>query len=615
MKKYSAIIAGILSLMLVFGLALTGCDTGGEDGSGYNNGDNNGTGANAKSITVNMQKPSNWPQLYVYAWDDSGTEYTGAEPGTELTASSGGFYSYNVPSAEYGYINVRYSDGGSKSTFDIQGVESNTYFTSAGVYTGDSSKIRLAASSTSSFPSSTFTGIPTTTTVTLNWSLIPDADAYVLYDEITSWWDEDTEDTSDDWERTYWHIQKALPREQTSLLDDNYGEYLEADTTYAWKLMAVKWNENADFTGIAGKLGEVLERDEISELDEQKFSSNYTVIHDFGELTVKTLEGTLPAPGGLQILQEELAPTSVALQWNPVAEADYYMVWWWNNGSDGRDADWYYIEAAFDTSYVDADEEFISPNSTYKYRVEARADDHGDGPLYGKWSNEVTVTTPPEPAPSLASGGDSSVFRAAAASKQPIPAPSSPTLSVSSKGVVTVSVTGSSSKNRKFEIYQYGGGPGNFLVTVSGKKATLTKEIKNLPAGSSVSVMAKEVPGGSGSSYQYSTASYTASTSFSMPSNSVSVPPKLEAFITLKGTTGTGKNTVKFFTITVTGWPSYGAASHSYTIKASGTVQPSGSWNGDTFTGTIKTSSKVDFTITPYISGKVQTALKKTAKI
>jgi hypothetical protein len=436
--------------------------------------------------------------------------------------------------------------------------------------------------------------------------LFPDADAYVLYDEFIAWGDEDTDDPSDDWERTFWHLQKALPREQTSLLDDNYGEYLEADTPYKWKLVAVKWNENADFTGVVGKLGEVLERDEISESDEQKFSANYTVIHDFGEITVTTLEGTLPAPGGLRILDEELSPTSVALQWNPVAEADYYMVWWWNDGSDGRDEGWYYIEAAFDTSYVDADEEFIFPNSTYKYLVEARADDHGDGPLYGQWSDEVTVTTPAEPAASLAYSGASSIVRAAAKSKDSIPKPSAPSLSVSSKGVVTVSITGSSSKFRKFEIYRVAGSGGAKLDTVSGKKTTLTKEIKNLPAGSSVSIFVKELPGGSGSTYQYPTASYTDSANSSYAS--IFVPPKLDVFIKAGSITGKGSNTVKSFSVTVKGWPS-GAPYHSHTIKASSGAL-TGTWSGDTYTGTIKTSSKVTFTITPYVSGKAYTALK-----
>jgi hypothetical protein len=603
-------------LVIAFMLLATGCDTGNNpvDKSGQEGDDEPIT--QSRSITVNMQKPAGWPQLYVYAWDDSGTEYTGAAPGTELTDSSGGFYAYNVPSAEYGYINVRFSDGGSHSTLDIQGIESNTYFTSAGAYTGDSSKILIAASSDGSFPASTFTGIPATTTINLSWSFIPDADAYVLYDEVTSWGDEDTDDPSDDWERTYWHLQKALPREQTSLLDDNYGEYLDADTPYSWKLVAIKWNENADFTGISGNLGEVLERDEISELDEQKFSLNYTVIHDFGDITVTTLEGTLPAPGALQILAEELSPASVALQWDPVTGADYYMVWWWNDGSDGRDEGWYYIEAAFDTSYVDADENFIFPNSTYKYLVEARADDHGEGPLYGRWSEEVTITTPAEPVTSLAYIGASSIGRAAAA-KQAIPAPSAPKLSISTKGVVTVSITGSSSKNRKFEIYQKKNGNYTKFDTVSGKKATFTKEMKNLTPGASVSIALKELPSGGTSAHAYLTSKYTVS-SFS-PSSSITVPPKLEAFITSK-TTGSGKKAVKEINIAVKGWPS-DAVAHYYEIIpkfSSGSGKPpmpTGDWSRyDTYTGTIKTSNKIYFIITPYMGGKAQTALK-TGKI
>jgi hypothetical protein len=287
------------------------------------------------------------------------------------------------------------------------------------------------------------------------------------------------------------------------------------------------------------------------------------------------------------------------------------MVWWWNDGSDGRDEDWYYIEAAFDTSYVDADEEFIFPSSTYKYKVEARADDHGDGPLYGKWSNAVTVTTPAEPAASLAYGGASSIARAASKAKI-TPAPSAPTLSISAKGVVTVSIANDSSKSRKFDIYLSNGNP---LDTVSGGKATLTKELKNLQAGSSVAIKVQEVPYGANTNYKYSTNLYNTASDFSSLAYIV-VPPKLEAFAAPTGTTGKGSNTVKSFTVTVKGWPSSGAASHTYAIKASsGTQQPSGKWVGDTYTGTIKTANKVSFTITPILSGnKTQTPLT-TAKI
>jgi hypothetical protein len=107
------------------------------------------------------------------------------------------------------------------------------------------------------------------------------------------------------------------------------------------------------------------------------------VVYDFGELEVETLESSLPAPTGLQVAST--TPTSVELTWNKTPGADYYMVWWYDDEAD----EWLYIEEAYDNHYIDADEEFIFPNSSYKYLVVA----HNER-TYSKDSNEVTATTP-----------------------------------------------------------------------------------------------------------------------------------------------------------------------------------------------------------------------------
>ncbi|MDR3170955.1 MAG: starch-binding protein [Treponema sp.] len=593
--KNKTFFTGILSLALVFGMLLfVGCPT--EDDGGNNTGGDNPGGENpggnttGTNITLYMAKPASWSNLYAYVWDDSGKEFTATTPGTALTTQSNGFYSYQAQSAEYGYVNVRFSDGGSNATLDILDVEADTYYKSAGTLSGNSSKVKLVAGSTGSFTTPALSGTPASTTITLNWGFIPDADAYVMYDEFVEF-DDDDEEIPDS---EYWHFQKVLPREQTSFLDNNYGEYLEANCTYAWKLVAVKWNDNFDFSSVLDM--------EDDDLAVEEFSKNYTVLHDFGELEVTTTEGTLPAPQGLQILTEELAPTSVALMWNPVEEAEYYMVWWWNDGSDGRDEGWYYIEAAFDTQYVDADEEFIFPNSTHKYKVEARCDDKGEGPLYGRYSNDISVTTPSAPAGNIVNTGGPLY---ATVQKPQIPTPAAPTVTSKASGKVTVTMSNLGTKSRKFEVLQIIGGGANVLGTISGSKATQTKDV-SVTAGANVYIAVREVPYGTTSSYLYKTSSYIASSaSSSMPVFSF---PKLNVSGKLASTSGTGKNTVKTVKVTVTGWPS-GAAYHEYVVKAStGTIN--GTWSGDTYTGTIKTSSKITITVTPYVGGKPGTALK-----
>lgn len=91
--------------------------------------------ANTKNITVYMEKPNAWSQLYAYVWDDGGTVYSDDAPGTALTAkNANGYYSFQANQAEYGYINVRFSDGSASSSIDILGVEDDTYYKSAGTY-------------------------------------------------------------------------------------------------------------------------------------------------------------------------------------------------------------------------------------------------------------------------------------------------------------------------------------------------------------------------------------------------------------------------------------------------------------------------------------------------
>jgi hypothetical protein len=391
MKK-KTLFTGILSLALVFGMLLfvgcpteddggsntggdnTGGDNTGGDNTGGDNtgGDNTGGDTTGKNITVYMEKPAGWSQLYAYVWDDSGKEFTATTPGTALTTASSGFYSYQAQSAENDYINVRFSDGGSNATLDILGVDSNTYYKSLGTFSTDSSKVRLNASTNGTFTAPTFkTSEVTDKTITLTWGVIPEADDYVLYDEFSEY-DDDGHHILDS---EYWHFQNAFSKKDTSFLDDNYGQKLDPEWKFKWKLIAVRYKDGIDVSTI----------EDLGDMSEEEFSAYYTPIYDYGELEARTAEGTLPAPQNLRVT--EVDATSVALSWDPVNVADYYMVWWW----DEEEGEWNSVETAYDPEYIDADESFIFPNSTYKYKVEARTDE-----FYGKRSLEVSATTSAE---------------------------------------------------------------------------------------------------------------------------------------------------------------------------------------------------------------------------
>lgn len=369
---------GILSLGLVFGLILTGCPTETDDGSGNNSNTPstpntpNDPQDSSKNIAVYLEKPTNWSKVYAYVWDDSGKEYSESSPGTLLTTQSGGFYSYEAQSPEYGYVNVRFNDGASQSTLDIFGVDTDTWYKQAGTYSADTSKILLNQNNSAAIAIPKFHASEVTdSTVTLAWESIPGIDGYILYDEFIEFDDNDEEIPDSE----YWHFQKAFVPSERGLLDDNYGEYLDPESIYTWKLIAVKYKENADLSGL-----DSLDPDFISEKD---YSPYYTVVYDFGELEVETKESSLPAPANLRVTNT--GPTSVELEWNAVPDADYYMVWWYDEDTD----EWLYIEEAYANKYIDADEEFIFPDSSYKYLVVA----HNER-TYSKDSNEITASTP-----------------------------------------------------------------------------------------------------------------------------------------------------------------------------------------------------------------------------
>ena len=109
-KRKNLYVLGILAFALVFGLFMAACDNGLGSSS---------VPSDTIDITVYMQKPSEWSQLYAYVWDEAGKEYSNSGNGTMMIGpGSDGFYSFKTNSPDYGYVNVRFNDGGSKSSLD-----------------------------------------------------------------------------------------------------------------------------------------------------------------------------------------------------------------------------------------------------------------------------------------------------------------------------------------------------------------------------------------------------------------------------------------------------------------------------------------------------------------
>jgi hypothetical protein len=539
MKKRT-VFTGILSLALVFGMLLfVGCpaeddggnNTGGDNTSGDNTGgdntgggntggdntggdntggDNTGGNTTSKNITVYMEKPADWSQLYAYVWDDSGKEFTAATPGTALTTASSGFYSYQAQSVEYGYVNVRFNDGGSNTTLDILGVDADTYYKSAGAYSGDSSQVLVRSSNTATITTPQFkTKEKTDSTITLTWDTVPGIDGYVLYDEFFKFDDNDKQIPGSE----FWHFQRWFVPGEREFLDDNYGQYLDPDYSFKWKLVAVKYKDNADLSGL-----DSIAPDYLSESD---YSPYYTVVHNFGELEVKTLESSLPAPTNLQVVAT--GSTSVELTWNKVPSAEYYMVCWYDDEAD----EWLYIEEAYDNQYIDADEEFIFPDSSYKYLVVAHSEK-----TYSKDSNEITAYTKPAGSASIVRSA-SDISRAVA-----VNAPPSSVVAEADSSAAKQIYVGWNSVNGvdKYEIGLFTSPSASSLVKSSTKTAskTLNYTYKSVPVTYGAYYIGVRADGNSKNDWKFTSYAVSAFPTISIKSAIFSSPKSGFKTLTIK---------------------------------------------------------------------------------
>jgi hypothetical protein len=559
MKQHTAVLTGIFGILLVFGFIFAGCTNPTND-EGDNNNPN--TPPINENITVYMQKPSGWSSLYAYVWDDSGKEYTASAPGTELTETSNGFYSYQAQSAEYGYINVRFTDGGYNSTLDILGIDKDTWYKDAEIYSAISQTV-VQSSDSSSFTTPQFTASEKTdSTITLTWGPIPGVDGYILYDEWIEFDDYEEEIPGSE----YWHFQKAFSPDERSILDDNYGEYLDPETIYTWKLVAVKYKDGANLSGL-----DSLDPDYITEDD---YSQYYTVVYNFGPLEVETNESSLPAPANLRVTST--GATSVELAWDAVPNAGYYMVWWYDDDSD----EWLYIEEAYDNQYIDSDEEFIFPGSSYTYLVVA----HNER-TYSNDSNEVTAyTTYDYSAPMNNSANVSDIVRAVSSTTPSAPSYVSAGPNPYAANQINVNwypVSGA----QKYEVGLFNSSPGASTTPISGTLKTISGTFY-----STVYYTYTSVPTSKGA-YYIGVRAVNGSKKSPWKAYSYSVPvfPK----ISIQSSTATTSGNYKKFTIKMNAsWKS--GASYQYVVRYEGYDSKLGRITGSA-TGSPFTSNTITF--------------------
>jgi hypothetical protein len=567
MKK-QLFMTGMFSIVLAFGLVFVGCDNPANDDGNGNNTPNNPVNP-PKNITVYIEKPASWSQLYAYVWDDSGKEFTATTPGTALTTTSNGFYSYQAQSAEYGYVNVRFSDGGSGQTLDILGVDADTYYQSAGSYAGDSSKILLRASNTATIVTPQFKAQEKTdSTITLAWDPIPGIDGYILYDEFVEFDDNDEEIPDSE----YWHFQKAFVPSERNLLDDNYGEYLDPESIYTWKLIAIKYNDNANLSGL-----DSLDPDYITEDD---YSAYYTVVYNFGELEVETEESSLSAPTNLRVTNT--GATSVELAWNDVPDADYYMVWWYDDDAD----EWLYIEEAYDNQYIDSDEEFIFPDSSYKYLVVAH-----NKKTYSNDSNEITAYTTSGYSPSVYSAAYSSdIVRAVVTPSAPyyVGASANPFAAnqISTNWIAVSGVT-------KYEVGLFtsksGSPKSGTTKTVSGSfSGTVNYTYTSVPASPGVYyVGVRSVNGSQKSNWSFSSSSASPFPKVSIQSSTSKISGNYKT-ITIKMNASWKTGASYSYRVTLTDPKGYGGYSYNTTVNNTNTITISNVPKGPKYTVTIQ---------------------------
>ncbi|MDR1220995.1 MAG: fibronectin type III domain-containing protein [Treponema sp.] len=253
MKKRSAFMAGILSFILVFGLALTGCDNGGGDnnsGNSGNSGDNSGNSGDNSGNSGNnggTSVPSTPAGLSATAQSSSSISVSW------LTASGATSYRvYRSTSSSGSYTQV-----GSPSTtaYTDTGLSaSTTYYYKVSAYNsaGESSQSSYASAKTSSsgggsdsgggggttatkpsVPTGVKAAVQSSSSISVSWNSVSGATSYKIYRGVSSTW---------------------TPSETTAEGASYTFTGLDASTTYYFRITAINSaGESAQSTAVSAK--------------------------------------------------------------------------------------------------------------------------------------------------------------------------------------------------------------------------------------------------------------------------------------------------------------------------------------------------------------------------
>lgn len=284
MRKYkNVILAAILSLVFI------SCTDTVENDSGNSSEPSKENQQTEYTVHFCCNEIANWDEVYVYSWDDSGSN---AEwPGIKMSVAESGIYKASVK-----HSNVIFTDGNRKQTADLK--TQNGYFTptetdSKGQVTGLWSATKPEnGSGEEEKPTKLETPIVTamydksSKRIILVWSIVQDADSYEIYYNTTNNFNE---------EKTF-----------------------EDTTETSYTTTEIKTNKITYYFWVRAKTAEGLKSD----------LSNSVSCYVENE---EESEETLAAPSYLNATA--MSESSVSLNWENVTGATYYLVYYSRNNS------------------------------------------------------------------------------------------------------------------------------------------------------------------------------------------------------------------------------------------------------------------------------------------
>lgn len=300
MRKYkNVILAAILSLVFI------SCTDTVENDSGNSSEPSKENQQTEYTVHFCCNEIANWDEVYVYSWDDSGSN---AEwPGIKMSVAESGIYKASVK-----HSNVIFTDGNGKQTADLK--TQNGYFTptgtdSKGQVTGLWSATKPEnGSGEEEKPTKLETPIVTamydksSKKIILVWSIVQDADSYEIYYNTTNNFNE---------------------------------EKTVGDTTEtSYTTTEIKANKTTYYFWVRAKTADGLKSD----------LSNSVSCYVENE---EESEETLAAPSYLNATA--MSESSVSLNWENVTGATYYLVYYSR-----------YNSVSYETDYVIAYKNYIT---------------------------------------------------------------------------------------------------------------------------------------------------------------------------------------------------------------------------------------------------------------